>query len=115
MAARKAAEGPFDSDFDVPHTTVHTGTIEGGTQLNIVPGHCRFAFEFRSLPQDDPAALLAEVQRYAETEVAPALHARATAPGLSWAQNDRSPGPDPPHDAEATELAKAPPRAPPPA
>src|SRR3546814_17762836 len=75
MAARKAAEGPFDSDFDVPHTTVHTGTIEGGTQLNVVPGHCRFEFEFRYLPQDDPAALLAEVQRYAETGVAPAMPA----------------------------------------
>src|SRR3546814_21009126 len=96
MAARKAAEGPFDSDFDVPHTTVHTGTIEGGTQLNIVPGHCRFEFEFRYLPPDDPAALLAEVQRSAETEVAPAMPAIDTAPGLAWAQIAGFPGP-PPH------------------
>src|SRR3546814_664605 len=92
MAARKAAEGPFDSDFYVPHTTVHTGTIEGGTQLNIVPGHCRFEFEFRYLPQDDPAALLAEVQRYAETEVAPAMHAIDTATGFAREQIAGFPG-----------------------
>src|SRR3546814_19687748 len=82
MAARKAAEGPFDHDFDVPYTTVHTGTIEGGTQHNIVPGHCRFEFEFRYLPKDDPKALLAEVQGFDEAAVAPARQAVDDATGL---------------------------------
>ena len=50
--------------YDVPHTTVHTGVISGGTQLNIVPGHCHFEFEFRHLPADDPQAMLSEVKDY---------------------------------------------------
>lgn len=107
LAARKAAEGPFDHDFDVPYTTVHTGTIEGGTQLNIVPGHCRFEFEFRYLPQDDPAALLDEVKRYAEAEVAPAMQAIDPATGFTWEQLSGFPGLDLAPDAEVITLAKA--------
>ena len=107
MAARKAAEGPFDTDFDVPYTTVHTGTIEGGTQLNIVPGHCRFEFEFRYLPQDDPDRLLAEVQRYAESELAPAMRAVDPATGFAWEQMAGFPGLDLAPGAEVIELAKA--------
>jgi acetylornithine deacetylase len=107
MAARKAAEGPFDADFDVPYTTVHTGTIEGGTQLNIVPGHCRFEFEFRYLPQDDPERLLSEVQHYAEREVAPAMQAVDPATGFAWEQVSGFPGLDLTPGAEVIELAKA--------
>ena len=107
MAARKAEEGPFDDDFDVPYTTVHTGTIEGGTQLNIVPGHCRFEFEFRYLPQDDPDALLAEVQRYAEQQLAPAMQSIDPASGFTWEQISGFPGLNLSPGAEVIELAKA--------
>jgi acetylornithine deacetylase len=44
MAQRIAREGPFDADFDVAHSTVHTGVARGGTALNIVPKHCSFDF-----------------------------------------------------------------------
>ena len=47
MAQRVAREGPFDDDFDVAHSTVHTGVVHGGTALNIVPKDCSFDFEFR--------------------------------------------------------------------
>ena len=39
--------GPFDELYDVAHTTVHTGVIQGGTALNIVPKDCHIQFEFR--------------------------------------------------------------------
>ncbi|MEO3429240.1 acetylornithine deacetylase [Pelagibius sp. CAU 1746] len=107
MADRKAADGPFDADFDVPHTTIHTGTIEGGTQLNIVPGHCRFEFEFRYLPQDDPETLLGEVKRFAEETVAPAMRKIDPATGFSWEELSSFPGLDLAPDAEVVELAKA--------
>ncbi|MGD1876853.1 MAG: acetylornithine deacetylase [Kiloniellaceae bacterium] len=107
MAARKAAQGPFDDDFDVPFTTVHTGTIEGGTQLNIVPGHCRFEFEFRYLPQDDPEALLAEVKAYAERELVPAMQAVDPATGFTWEEIAGFPGLNLAPGAEVIELAKA--------
>jgi acetylornithine deacetylase len=107
MAACKAAEGPFDGDYDVAHTTVHTGVVSGGSQLNIVPGHCSFEFEFRNLPQDDPQELLAEVQAFAEAEVQPAMAAIDPACGFSWEQQSAFPGLDVPADAPVVQLAKA--------
>lgn len=58
MACQRAQIGPFDRDFDPPYTTIHTGTIHGGTAMNIVPKHCVFEFEFRFIPGDDPLKYL---------------------------------------------------------
>jgi len=107
MAERKAEEGPFDADYDVAHTTLHTGLIQGGTQLNIVPGSCAFEFEFRNLPADDPEALLAEIKAYAHEEVEPAMKAIAPESGFSWEPMSSFPGLLTPADAEVVTLAKA--------
>lgn len=74
MARRFRDRGRFDSAYDVPFTTVHTGVIRGGTALNIVPRDCVFDFEFRHLPFDDPEELFAEVKRFAAT-LLPEMHA----------------------------------------
>jgi acetylornithine deacetylase len=34
MAQRHRCQGPFDRDYDVPFTTIHVGTIKGGTALH---------------------------------------------------------------------------------
>jgi acetylornithine deacetylase len=65
-----------DDAYDVPYTTVHVGTIHGGTALNIVPRDCTFDFEIRHLPFDDPEAFFAEVAAFAESH-RPAMHAVA--------------------------------------
>ncbi|RDI54896.1 acetylornithine deacetylase [Microvirga subterranea] len=107
MARRIATEGPFDEGFDIPHTTVHTGVIRGGTALNIVPKECTFDFEFRYLPQQDPAALLAEVQRYAHEVLEPEMKAAAPGAGFSWQQLSATPGLDVAPEEEVVTLAKA--------
>ena len=75
MARRHSGSGPYDHGFDVPHTTVHTGVMHGGTALNIVPHECVFDFEFRHLPGDDPLALLREFQAYVTDKLEPEMHA----------------------------------------
>ena len=107
MARRIAETGPFDPAFDIPHTTVHTGVIHGGTALNIVPKDCSFDFEFRHLPQDDPKALFTEVKRFAETELEPQMHRVHPDTGFSWREISSFPGLDTDEDAEVTQLAKA--------
>ncbi len=57
-----AASGTRDADYDVPYTTLHVGTLSGGTALNIVPNKTTFMFEIRALPQDDPKAILARIE-----------------------------------------------------
>ncbi len=39
--------------FDPPYSTIHIGTIEGGTAQNIVPKRCGFGWETRLLPTAD--------------------------------------------------------------
>lgn len=56
--AQEAAKdpAPLAAMFDPPYTTVHSGTIEGGTAANITAKHCRFDLGFRAVPSDDEDA-----------------------------------------------------------
>lgn len=84
IARRIEAEGPYDPLFDIAHTTVHTGTIRGGTALNIVPKDCTFDFEFRYLPEHDPATLFTEVETYARETLEPMMKALDPASGFQF-------------------------------
>lgn len=92
MARRIARAGPFDESFDIPHTTLHTGLIRGGTALNIVPEACEFEFECRYLPDDDPQVLLAELRAYVRAELEPAMQAIAAETGFEWQEVFTFPG-----------------------
>lgn len=73
MARRHRDRGPYDHGFDVAYTTVHTGVIQGGTALNVIPHKCTFDFEFRHLPGDDPERLLVEFSDYLKTTLEPEM------------------------------------------
>lgn len=107
LERRFAAEGPFDPDFDVPHTTAHTGVIQGGTALNIVPKECCFDFEFRYLPGQDPYALVEGVKRFAETELVPEMRRVRPDVGFDWEELSGFPALATEQDAEVTQLAKS--------
>ncbi len=53
-AARRP--GPLAALFDPPFTTLHVGTIAGGTAHNITARDCRFPLEIRIVPGEDAAA-----------------------------------------------------------
>jgi acetylornithine deacetylase len=78
------AEGPFAPGFEPPHCTVSTGVIAGGSALNIVPEQCRFEFEFRPLPGQDPDALFVRIRGWAERTLLPAMRAVSPAAGIAW-------------------------------
>jgi len=106
MGRRFAAEGPFDRGFDIPQSTVHVGTIQGGTALNIVPKDCRFDFELRYLPGEDPEAMLREAQSFAERRLVPAMRAVSADTGVRWEKLSSFPGADTSEDADIVSLAK---------
>ncbi|WP_370277536.1 acetylornithine deacetylase [Pontibacterium sp.] len=64
LAQEKRQYGPFEEGYEIPYSTVHTGTVNGGTALNIVPNHCEFLFEIRNIAAEDPRDLLAQFQVY---------------------------------------------------
>jgi acetylornithine deacetylase len=105
MALRFRNEGRFDRDFDVPFTTVHVGTIRGGTALNIVPKDCEFVFEFRYLPFDDPAQLLDEIDTFAR-QFLPEMHAVSAEAGIAFEQLSELPGFDAGADSTIAELGR---------
>jgi acetylornithine deacetylase len=57
IADAMIARGDASGRFDPPSTTVHVGTIQGGTARNIVPKRCTFHWEFRGLPDLDSAEI----------------------------------------------------------
>ncbi|HIE78592.1 MAG TPA: acetylornithine deacetylase [Candidatus Thioglobus sp.] len=65
LAKEKANNGPFDYEYEVPYTSLHTGTVSGGTALNIVPNYCEFDYEIRHLYEEDPQKLLDKIESYA--------------------------------------------------
>ena len=106
MARRKQQEGPFDEAYDVPHTTVHTGVIHGGTMVNVVPEECEFIFEFRNLPMDEPEDILMEVQNFARDKLEPAMKEINPETGFLWEEESRFPGLNTAVDAEVAKLAQ---------
>ncbi|MBA3325393.1 MAG: acetylornithine deacetylase [Rhodobacteraceae bacterium] len=71
--ARDLAAGPRDEAFDLPHSTVSTGLIEGGAAINIVPANCTFVYEFRNLIEVDQAAIQARVETFARNVLLPEM------------------------------------------
>ncbi|MBE9606628.1 acetylornithine deacetylase [Acetobacteraceae bacterium H6797] len=66
-AARRLREsGPRHEGFEPPFSTVHVGTFNAGSVLNIVPDRADFTFEMRYIPGEDPEALLGELSAHLE-------------------------------------------------
>ncbi|MBO1325554.1 acetylornithine deacetylase [Acetobacter sp. TBRC 12305] len=96
---RKLARQAQDPMYDPPHSTAHVGVAAGGTQLNMVPEHFGFEFEFRTIAQDDPAALVADVRRYAEETLIPQMRAVDAAANIVFTPIAAFPGVETPIDA----------------
>lgn len=71
--ARELAQGPHDQEFDVSHSTISTGLIEGGAAVNIVPNRCAFTFEYRNLLEVDQQAIFERIRDHAESVLLPQM------------------------------------------
>ncbi len=106
MARNKRKHGPFDHAFDPPYTTIHTGLIAGGTAVNIVPRECRFDFEMRYLPEDDPSAIADELKRYAAS-LLPEMQAVSDEAGIAFEETNGVPALSARNGDEVVQLALA--------
>jgi acetylornithine deacetylase len=73
-----SALGVAADRFDPPVSTVHVGTISGGTARNIMARDCSFHWEFRALPGVPLDAVYTRVEAYVRDVLLPKM--RATAP-----------------------------------
>ena len=58
-------QGAQDKSYAIPYTTLHVGTLAGGTALNIVPDTADLALEYRYLPDDGDDAVFARLEEAA--------------------------------------------------
>jgi acetylornithine deacetylase len=96
-----------DARFDPPYSTVQTGVISGGKALNIVPADCRFDFEIRTLPSQDPTQVAQQLQAYAEQQVLPRMRAVSEHSAIRFSELSAYPGLATDAQSQAAELIAA--------
>lgn len=106
MARERMTAETCDSDFEPPYTTIHVGTVSGGTALNIISRHCEFVWDIRHVPGDNPHELVEEFQQWCEAEVVPDM--KAVSPSTGIETNILNTAPSLRHDPEsiAEQVAK---------
>ncbi|CAA7613815.1 acetylornithine deacetylase [Magnetospirillum sp. SS-4] len=98
--------GPFDSGYQPPYTTLHTGIFKGGTALNIVPRRCDFEFEIRNLPSHDPETVMAEIRGWCQ-DLAPEMLAVSAEAGIMLDEHNATAGLDMDRDDAVVRLVCA--------
>lgn len=103
-ARRLAKDGPFEEGYDPPHTTIHVGTVQGGTILNIIPERAEFNMEWRTIAADDPDRQVDRLRQFVAANVEPAMHAVHRDTGFTYDVVMRMPGMSLPVTHELTTL-----------
>ena len=105
-ARRFALEGPFEDGFDPPYTTVHVGTVEGGSILNIIPEYAEFVMEWRPVPSVNPWEQVERLKAHVAQYIEPAMKAANPACGFSYEIELEMPGMALAADHELTSVVK---------
>ena len=104
MAEEARANGPRDDMFSVPHTTIQTAVIAGGTAANIVPRDCEFRFDMRYLPGTDPSEYIERIERFAATSLTPEMRAVSKEAAISLELLTEAPDLNTPDDDDLARL-----------
>ena len=106
MARAEAANGST-LPFEPPFTTIHVGVIEGGTAANIISRRCRFVWDVRHIPEDDPMIHVDRFNAWCESEVLPEMRSVAPQAGIETRMLNEAPALGPEEDGEAERIARA--------
>lgn len=96
--ADELALGPHDEAFDIAHSTLSTGLIDGGTAANIVPGACEFTFDFRNIPRVDQQVVIDRIAGFANDVLVPQMREVHPQAGIHFEEILSYPGCDMPAD-----------------
>ncbi len=104
-AENKANADP-DSPFDPPYTSLHCGTIKGGSAHNITAAECEFVTDIRLLPEESGPEWIARYREFIETEVEPEMKAISEKCGVEVIEAAYVPGLRPEGNGPAEQLAR---------
>ena len=105
--AREAQANVSALPFEPPFTTIHVGVIEGGTAANIISRRCRFVWDIRQIPEDDPMVHVDRFRAWCEAEVLPAMRRVAPEANIETRMDNQAPAFGPEEDGEAERIARA--------
>ena len=94
---------PFEPRF----TTIHVGVIEGGTAANIISRKCRFLWDIRQIPEDDPMVHVERFKAWCESDVLPMMRAVAPEADIETRMVIQAPAYRPEEDGVAERIARA--------
>jgi acetylornithine deacetylase len=83
-ADRLASDGQRDDLYDVPHATLLTSIVQGGTALNIVPDCCVLEFEARGLGISESREITDAIAAWAKAELEPRMRASHADCGIDF-------------------------------
>ena len=106
IADDKSKTGPFDYEYEIPYTTLHTGVISGGTAINIVPDSCTFEFEIRHIAEENPKELVQEIKAYSKEFLVPEMHKISKKTGINFKEKVSYPGLSIDKNSELVKLIK---------
>ena len=108
-AEMRETRSQAESGFDPPYTTVHVGTIQGGTAQNIVPLNCSFSWEYRLMPGENANEIKDRFQAHIDEVVLPKMRAVDASTAIETEVHAFVPGlvPEDGSPAEALVLALA--------
>ena len=98
---------PSALPFEPPHTTIHVGVIKGGTAANVISRRCRFVWDIRHIPEDDPMVHVDRFNAWCESEVLPGMRRVAPEAWIETRMLHRTPGLGPEEHGEAERIARA--------
>ena len=75
IGARIASNPQPNSPYDPPYGTFNIGVIEGGAARNATAGWCNYDWEYRPMPGEDGAKVIAEIEAYAQEVLLPEMKA----------------------------------------
>ena len=107
MARECAADPKPESGFEPPYTTIHVGVVNGGTAANIISRECRFVWDVRNTPEDDPESYFDRFEAFCREEVLPEMQAIAPEAGIVTTSRHQTPGLRAEPGSAADELVRA--------
>lgn len=105
-ATQLATEGARDELYDIPHTTLLTSIVQGGTALNIVPDRCAIEFEARGLGVEESKAVTDAIVAWTKQTIEPAMQRANPACDIDFEEILEYPALDMPADHAFVSLAK---------
>ncbi|ROR20788.1 acetylornithine deacetylase [Comamonas sp. BIGb0124] len=107
IADHYQSQGPFDTFYDVPYTTLTTNQIHGGIAVNTIPDLCEFGYEFRNLPGMPVDTIQQQIEQYVKDELLPRMRREHADASIEIQRGARAPALEASEQEAITRLVRA--------